>query len=81
MESAVGVVHEQLPDARHQPGFAGFYLLADRGAGRLMTLSLWETRENLIAVGARAAELNRQTAQSGGIAVPNVTVYDVVVQA
>jgi heme-degrading monooxygenase HmoA len=81
MEGALRVVHEQLPDARHQPGFTGFYLLADREAGKLVTVSLWDSRESLLAVEARAAELTSQTERSGGMAVLDSTVYEVVVQA
>jgi heme-degrading monooxygenase HmoA len=81
MESVIRVAGEQLPDARQQPGFTGFYLLADREAGQLMTISLWDSRESVLAVEARAAELTSQTVRSGGMAVPNVTVYEIVVQA
>jgi heme-degrading monooxygenase HmoA len=80
MESAMNVVHEQTPEARQQPGLSGFYLLADREAGKLMTISLWDSRESLLAVEERAAELNTQTAGSGRMAVPDVSVYEVVVQ-
>ena len=80
MESAMSVVHEHLPEARQQPGLRGFYLLADRDAGKLMTISLWDSRENLLAVEERAAELNSQTVGPGRMAVPDVTVYEVVVQ-
>lgn len=45
-----------------------------------MTISLWDSRENVIAVEARAAELRSQTARSSGIAVPDLTVYEVVLQ-
>jgi heme-degrading monooxygenase HmoA len=81
MESAIRIVHEQLPDVRQQPGFTGFYLLADRAAGQLMTISLWDSAENVLALEARAGELNSQMVRSGGMAVPDVTGYEVVVQA
>jgi heme-degrading monooxygenase HmoA len=81
MESVIRVVDEQLPDARQQPGFKGFYLLADRDAGQLMTISLWDSRESILAVEARAAELTSQTVRSGGMTVPDVAVYEIVVQA
>jgi len=81
MESVIRVVDEQLPDARQQQGFTGFYLLADREAGKLVTISLWDSRENILAVEARAAELTSETARSSGIAVSDLTVYEVVVQA
>ena len=80
MESAVSVVHDHLPEARQQPGLRGFYLLADRDAGKLMTISLWDSRENLLAVEERAAELNSQTVGAGRMAAPDVAVYEVVVQ-
>jgi heme-degrading monooxygenase HmoA len=80
MDNVIRIVHEQLPDARQQPGYTGFYLLADREAGKLMTISLWDSRESILAVEARAAELNRQTVRSGDMAPPGVTVYEIVVQ-
>jgi len=45
LDAAMRVSRTQLPGARQQPGFSGFYLLADRESGRLMTISLWETQE------------------------------------
>jgi heme-degrading monooxygenase HmoA len=81
MESVIRVADEQLPDARRQPGFTGFYLLADREAGKLMTISLWDSREDVLALEARAAELTSQTVRSGGMAVPDVTFFEVVVKA
>jgi heme-degrading monooxygenase HmoA len=81
MENAIRIVSEQLPGARQQPGFTGLYLLADREAGKLMTISLWDSRESVLAVEARAAELNSQMVRSGGMTVPDVTGYEVVVQA
>jgi heme-degrading monooxygenase HmoA len=80
VDNVIRIVHEQLPEARQQPGYTGFYLLADREAGKLMTISLWDSRENILAVEARAAELNRQSVQSGDIVPPGVTVYEIVVQ-
>jgi heme-degrading monooxygenase HmoA len=81
MESVIRIVHEQLPDARQQPGFTSFYLLADREAGKLVTISLWESRENVLAVEARAAELNSKATRTSGMAVSDVTGYEVVLQA
>jgi heme-degrading monooxygenase HmoA len=81
MEGVIRVAHQQLPDAGQQPGFSGFYLLADREAGRLMTISLWETRDNAVAAEERATRLRSQTAQSVGVAVPDVALYEVVMGA
>jgi uncharacterized protein len=40
-------VQQQLPGARQQPGFKGFYLLTDAETGKIMTISLWDTREQM----------------------------------
>jgi hypothetical protein len=47
---AIGGIREQvLPAIRDVAGFAGLWLLLDREAGRAMTLTLWETREDMDA--------------------------------
>ena len=45
-----------------------------------MTISLWESRENVLAVEARAAELNSKATRTSGMAVSDVTGYEVVLQ-
>ena len=42
-------VEERLPAAREAPGFKGFYLLADPETGKVVFISLWETREQMPA--------------------------------
>jgi heme-degrading monooxygenase HmoA len=82
LESVLQTVHEQMPAFRQQPGFTGFYLLADREAGQLMTISLWESLESIRAVEARAAEATSQTtARSGGIGPREIALYEIVAQA
>ena len=81
VDAVIRVAHEQLPEARDEPGFTGFYLLADREAGRLMTISLWETRDDVLAAEAKAAQLRSRMAQSAGVPVPDVDVYEVAVRA
>jgi ketosteroid isomerase-like protein/heme-degrading monooxygenase HmoA len=46
-DGAIRLVQEQLPGARQQPGFKGFYLLTDPKTGRLITISLWENEEQM----------------------------------
>jgi hypothetical protein len=55
-------------------------------AGKVMTISLWESREHLLAVEERAAELNGRATRSGDIAAPDIAapdiaVYEMVVRA
>ncbi len=74
-------VEEQLPAAREIPGFKGFYLLADRQSGKVVSISLWDSDDDLRqheALGARAREGARSEL---GIAPAPVDIYEVVLQA
>jgi heme-degrading monooxygenase HmoA len=48
-DSVISHGREQLPGASQQPGFKGFYLLADPETGKVVIISLWETREQMPA--------------------------------
>jgi heme-degrading monooxygenase HmoA len=81
VDSAIRVAREQLPGVREQPGFSGFCLLADRTSGKLLTISLWRSREDLRTVEARAAQLRDTVAGERGVATPGVDIYKVAVEA
>jgi heme-degrading monooxygenase HmoA len=81
IDGVVRIAQDKLPGASGQPGFAGFYLLADRKAGRLMTISLWSSFEDVVAAEEQAARLRGRTAQSAGVATPDVDIYEVEVRA
>ena len=51
-DSFIRVAREQLPGARQQPGFKGYYVLTDPESGKIIIISLWESREQMEAVGA-----------------------------
>jgi heme-degrading monooxygenase HmoA len=72
------MVREQLPVIPEQPGFRGFYLLRDPESDKLMTISLWETEEDLQASVARAAG---QGALAALITEPRVDTYEVTLSA
>jgi heme-degrading monooxygenase HmoA len=55
---------EQLPGIQSQPGFKGFYLLTDRDTGGLVTISLWDTWEDIRALEAQAAQLTHKATES-----------------
>lgn len=64
------------------PGFKGLYLLADRQGGKIMTISLWDSeddlRHNHETQGARVRE---EAGSELGLGTPPVDVYEVVLQA
>jgi heme-degrading monooxygenase HmoA len=72
------MVRQGLPGIPQQPGFRGFYLLRDPESDTLMTISLWETREDLQASVARAAG---QTAIAAAVTGLRTDTYEVTISA
>ena len=81
VDNAIRIAQEQLPDPRGQPGFSGFYLLADRAAGKLVTISLWESYDDVRAVESRAAQLRGEASAEIGVTTSGVDVLEVAVRA
>jgi heme-degrading monooxygenase HmoA len=71
---------ERFPDAREAPGFKGFYLLADRQNGKLVSISLWDSADDLRQFEARGAQMRQEASSELGIAPAPVDVYEVVLQ-
>jgi heme-degrading monooxygenase HmoA len=80
-DSVTRLAREQLPVARQQPGFRGFYLLSDPGSGKLMSISLWETKEHMQAGEAQAAQLRGQAAPAEALTGLRVDGYEVTMSA
>ena len=72
---------KQLPAAHEAPGFKGFYLLADRQSGKIVSISLWDSDEALRQFEARGAQARQEAASDLGIAPTPVEIYEVVLQA
>lgn len=71
---------ERLPAASEAPGFKGFYLLADRPGGKVMTISLWDG-DDPGQVEDRAAQVRAEAGSATGIAPPATDTYEVVLRA
>ena len=74
-DGLIRFARERLPGTQAQPGFQGFYLLTDRDTGELVTISLWDTWEDVRAAEAYAAQLNSEAAQSVEVVPPPVKIY------
>jgi heme-degrading monooxygenase HmoA len=81
LDGAIALARDQLPAAAQRRGFRGFYLLTDAETGRVMTISLWDTQEQLDAVEAEAAEIRREEAPSLGAPSLSVETYEVTLTA
>lgn len=75
VDSFLGVAREQLPGASQQPGFKGFYVLTDAETGKVMIISLWETREQM------PAGVQDQGRPATGLATPDLETYEVMMHA
>ncbi len=59
VDEATNIVRDSVvPAARQQKGFAGYILLGDRGTGKAITISLWETEADREASGAGSEYYN-----------------------
>jgi heme-degrading monooxygenase HmoA len=79
-DAIVSMTRQQLPGVRQQPGFREFYLLASRETGRLITISLWETREAADAVEAHASRVRAAAGPALDLVTSGVQVLEVAVQ-
>ena len=75
VDSFLGVAREQLPGASQQPGFKGFYVLTDAETGKVMIISLWETREQM------PTGVQDQGRPATGLATPDLETYEVMMHA
>ena len=60
------------------PGQEGVLFLVDRGSGKAITLTLWDSEESLISTTQQADSVRQQAASAGGMAIQGVEHYEVV---
>jgi heme-degrading monooxygenase HmoA len=82
-DGVMRLAREQLPGARQLPGFTGYYVLTDAGTGKVMVISLWETREQMeaVAAGAGASGIRDEGLPATGLTSLNLESYEVALQA
>ena len=82
MEEGLQMYREVLAATRQQPGFKGVLGLIDRGAGKAMSIALWETEAEAQASGASSAYFQAQLTKFASVfaAAPVIETYEVVAQ-
>ena len=81
-DSLIRLADRQLPDARQRPGFAGFFLLVDDSAGKVINISLWKTREDMEAVAQGTTEgIHDEGVSEAGISSLRLETFEVAVHA
>jgi heme-degrading monooxygenase HmoA len=78
IEAAVALAREEiLPVERQMSGFRGLILLSDKEAGKLVSLSLWESEELMRQSEESARIITRMAAQSLGGKRRSIEQFDV----
>jgi heme-degrading monooxygenase HmoA len=83
IDEAIRIYRDSVvPAAREQKGFTGAYELVDRGTGKSLSVSLWDTEADMLA-GETSGYLREQVAKFGAVIVgpPTTEHYEVGVQA
>jgi heme-degrading monooxygenase HmoA len=60
-----------------EKGWKGGYALVNRQTGKMLTMTLWETKEDMEATVQVANQIRGQAARLAGAAPPTVEVYEV----
>jgi quinol monooxygenase YgiN len=78
-DGTVRLFEQQLPGTGQQPGLTGYYLLTDAETGKLIIISLWETREQMDAVAAAAGPsgIRDQHNPATGLTALHLETYEV----
>ena len=83
-DGAIRLAEQQLPAARQMPGFKGYYLLTDAETGKLVIISLWETREQMErshSRGRRRPGIRDQGLPATGLTALHLETYQVTMHA
>jgi heme-degrading monooxygenase HmoA len=71
---------EQIPTYREQQGYKGFTVLADRGSGKIIGISFWESEADLQASEELAQQARAAASETGGAsAEPAIGRYEVLI--
>jgi heme-degrading monooxygenase HmoA len=83
-DGTIRLAEQQLPGAREMPGFAGYYLLTDAETGKVVIISLWETREQMDAVtagGGSSGIRGQHESAKAGLTAQHLETYEVTMRA
>jgi heme-degrading monooxygenase HmoA len=68
---------ELLPTGKDDPGFKGLIALADRQSGKTLSITLWESEEEMRATEQDANQLRSAWSETSGQQIASVESYEV----
>lgn len=82
LEEGIANINEiVIPRARELAGFQGGYWLADRAAGKVLGITLFDSEENVRQSDEAAAKIREAAGTSIGVNFTAVETYEVIAQA
>ena len=80
MDQFVQPMQQTAPAIRESNGFRAGYLLVDRQAGEAMTVTLWDTEEDLRASSPSARQIISGALQAAGATPSEPKTYEVAIE-
>lgn len=74
------IAERVIPGLKDMDGFAGGYWLYDRGSGRMLAVTLWESAEAVRASDADAAQIRQEAAERISAKFDPIEYYEVIAQ-
>ena len=77
VDSAVQAFRDAVDSVQQMDGNKGATLLVDRSSGKAITITFWDTEEQLQASMAAANKVRQEAAAAGGLSIQGVEHYEV----
>lgn len=61
-------------------GWKGAYVLVNRQTGKILTMTLWETKEDMENTASEANQIRNKAASIAGAGTPTVEIYEVALK-
>jgi hypothetical protein len=79
VDRGASFVREKIvPSARQQPGIVAAYWLADRGSGRGLAVTIWQSEDAMLAADAVARQTARTEKEEGSVETATLELYEVI---
>ncbi len=80
VDSAMQRFEDALKDLKPLEGHQGATLLVDRGSGKAVTITYWDTEDHLQASVEAANKLRQEASAAGGLSILDVAHYEVAME-
>jgi heme-degrading monooxygenase HmoA len=77
VDAAVSAFDQAVDGVQQLDGNQGLMLLVDRDSGKAISLTLWDSEENLRSSSEQANTLRERAAGTGGLSIEGVEHYEV----